>query len=314
MGKLKINLKLGEYQIELEGEENSVKEVFNDIRENGLGRAAVSPPIMKSERTVELIEELPIDSYYNDTLEEIDDCEELYTPKLDFVKLHLKDILIKGLTNSEYEMALITGVSLLSQSKITFTSVEILNMYKELKIYNNNRSKNIKRNLNKLITKSLIRSYNDEEYVPSDEGIELCEKIMTRTSSEIKVKTNVSKKTTKKSEKKNKKVNKYELIKFDLNSEKRRELQQLYNSPEVSSNKDRILLAMHLFKDIVPDGLYSYNHVFSIFKTVGEKIPKNLNQIIINLKNDSYLFKNGIMYELSHVGEDYIQDNILGES
>jgi hypothetical protein len=112
--------------------------------------------------------------------------------------LQLKDVLIKGLTNSEPEILLILNFIISNFGTQTFTRQMILDTYRDQKIFTDQRRKSLTLNINSLIKKLLITSITDEEFSLTEKGIENAQNILNGNSTSKKRKPTLKKpKTTK---------------------------------------------------------------------------------------------------------------------
>lgn len=105
--------------------------------------------------------------------------------------LKLKDIVIKGITNSEGELLLIMCFYNSNFGQGTFTRQSLNDSYKENGIDSENRRKNLTQNINSLIKKSYIATVNDEELSVTPNGIENSTLILSGSSTTKKRKTRI---------------------------------------------------------------------------------------------------------------------------
>ena len=114
--------------------------------------------------------------------------------------LKLKDIVIKGMTNSDPELLLIMCFYNSNFGQGTFTRQSLLDSYKENGIYSENRRRNLTQNINSLIKKSFIASVNDDELSVTTFGIESSNSILSGSSTSKKRKPRIKKVKQNKSE------------------------------------------------------------------------------------------------------------------
>jgi len=107
--------------------------------------------------------------------------------------LKLKDIVIKGMTNSEPELLLIICFYNSNFGQGTFTRQSLLDAYKENGIFSENRKKNLTVTINSLIKKSFIATVNDEELSVTTNGIENSNIILSGSSISKKRKPRIKK-------------------------------------------------------------------------------------------------------------------------
>lgn len=114
--------------------------------------------------------------------------------------LKLKDIVIKGMTNTDPELLLIICFYNSNFGLGTFTRQSLLDTYRENGILSDNRRRNLTQNLNSLIKKSYIATVNDEELSVTNEGIENSNLILSGTSTSKKRKPRIKKTKNNKNE------------------------------------------------------------------------------------------------------------------
>jgi len=166
--ELKIKIVIGEISIHIEGPANDVKEQFNLIKEQGLGKIVAGEDFTSVIAT-------PSQSKTTSTKVT---SKKKATPKAEAVSL--RDIVMKGTPKNEKEWILIYGYISGNSGSKEFTRDELHNQYDESKRRTDSRIANLSNNLKSLVKAGDLRFINDNDIVLTASGKTKAEEIIRR--------------------------------------------------------------------------------------------------------------------------------------
>lgn len=283
MGNLRIKLKYKSFEIELEGDKDTVQSEFKDIKENGLGNIIMGVDMSETTYLVEPNEDLPKQIAQAET---IDFTEGNYPS--------LKDILMNQLPSSESEWILVYAFYGTDFGDKTFTTKTVLDAYESTKRKTIQRHKNMSGNIKKLFNKGFFSALNDEEFIMTSDGKHQAKEIITRSHS-ITVKQNKpNSKTTNKKESNGKKTksstSKFEVLKdLNLRPTDRISLLDYVEQFNFSSNPDRIIIIINYLKEILKIDKVSIDHIYTAFFILKCRIPASFYQVVVKTKGRNNL-------------------------
>ncbi len=317
MGNLRIKLKYKSFEIELEGEEATVKAEFKDIKQNGLGNVVNGVDMSEQNYVIE-----PIPRQIENTHTNID---EIISNTTSAEIPSLKNVIMKQLPSSETEWILVYAFYSSDSGNNPFTSKNILEYYETTKRKTDSRHKNMSKNIKALFVKGYFSALNDDEYILTDNGKREATEILARKHSTPTPQTKpASKKAVKKSKneledssaksaKKTRSTNKFEVLK-DVNFRPSGNISLLdfVKSYEIKSHADRIVVIIQYLNEILGIKTVTGNHLYSGFWELKCKIPTAFYQIITNTKTrDKFLdFTKITDIKLSIQGQNHVRFDI----
>jgi hypothetical protein len=284
MGNLRIKLKYKSFEIELEGDKETVQSEFKDIKENGLGNIVMGVDMSETTYLVEPNGDFPKQIAQAETIDHIES---------DYPSL--KDILMKQLPSSESEWILVYAFYGTDFGNKPFTNKTILEAYESTKRKTTQRHKNMSGNIKKQFNKGYFSALNDEEYIMTSDGKHQAKEIITRShSTPIKQKKPNSKTTNKKESngKKSKKstTSKFEVLKdLNLRPTDKISLLDYIKDFDVNSNSDKIIVIINYLKEILKLEKISIDHLYTAFFVLKYRIPASFYQVVVNTKSRSSL-------------------------
>lgn len=102
----------------------------------------------------------------------------------------------------------------------------------------------------------------------------------------------------------------YEFLKTLLNPEAGRALIELYEQKKPKGQKEETLVLMKGLKDALGKDTFSYNELFTAFRTVKATVPKSLKGVISNLRIDTHVVGTGDELTLHYTGEDFVDKKL----
>ena len=170
MADFKFKVSIGNANIELEGDSELVKNFFNELRVNGLGKLSDFNVINTTrEKTV-------ISSDFQNIVN-TDNIETNSTNQDDNYPT-LNDIVLSNKIKTETNWILLYTLYATEFGKKSVAKKEISNMYKTTNRYTTARSKNFATNIKKLVTDKLISAINDNDFIITDKGKEEARKLL----------------------------------------------------------------------------------------------------------------------------------------
>lgn len=161
----KLRIMLGNSEIDMEGEENSVKELFNDLRSNGLGEISkIDINNLKTGNSDKLD-----NNSSNATIESrVTDIEKKTVDSLPA----LENIMMKDNITTEKDWILVCALYCSKSGQTTFTGKALRNKYLiDAKRDTRTRQKNYRANLKKLVKEKDIVVVNKDLFRIEKDGI-----------------------------------------------------------------------------------------------------------------------------------------------
>lgn len=286
MADFKLKIVLGEATIELEGEGQLVKEIFNDLKSNGLGVLTTNK------------------KFGNRGITSIDTCVNNEI-KNDFVQTENPYPLIQDVIMADYAQNGQEKLLVFAFYSSDYGSRPIT--HEEIKQFGKDNNCPITNNFNyyykALIKDKYLKSCNSESCMVTQKGKEFA----------IKIINNENEVAEKKKTKIQKPVIKYDLVELHFNDKEKRTLLELFQQHQNLSNIDKILLATNFYKDNKDDKIVNKDIIFTILKNANVSTSFSIKDALSNAKKKNYFFsgQNKGEYELSHIGEEYVENNLL---
>lgn len=272
METLKVKFKLNGLEFELEGNEDTVKEELNIFKE-----FVMSSLINKL--TPGGVPGKPI-QIGSGNIDESLGGQQQYPP--------LKEIVMKDLPKSEVEWISVYSFYASSFGSVPFKESDIKDLYESSKRRNDSRMKNFSGNFSKVLSNGFIKVLNDEEYITVQKGNDEAIRIIngtsdTTTSQDIEGR---SPGKGKKSKSKSSPKNPLSLVNtLNLNPPEGKSLKTFFG--EFSSKtflEKNLLFVYYVERELKIDNI-GQNHIYTCYKNVGEKVPGNLYQSLVDTKN-----------------------------
>ncbi len=169
MADFKFKVSIGSANIELEGDSELVKDFFNELRVNGLGKLSEFNFMNATKETVIVPNcQSAISS----------DNIETNNANVDDNYPTLNDIVLSNKIKTESNWILIYTLYATDFGKKAVAKKEISSMYKTTNRQTSARSKNFATNIKKLVTDKLISSINDNDFIITEKGKEEANKLL----------------------------------------------------------------------------------------------------------------------------------------
>ncbi len=165
-GNLRIKVSIGGFEIELEGESETVVRQFEDIKRNGLGRIPFAASFLSPWETEE--------SSTNTSIK--------FEPTTPLVTEYesLNNVVLKQLPGSETEWVLIYAFYASDFGKKKFTRDHILDKYDESTRTSTSNRSNLSNNIKTLIRNNLLAAHSATEFIITASGIDMSKRIIDR--------------------------------------------------------------------------------------------------------------------------------------
>jgi hypothetical protein len=179
MKELKIKVKLGQFEVELAGDSDDVKEILKGLKEEGFGNLLGNSVIM--DQAIIIPEE---------------ESKQLGTSQTTFDNAtgnfaSLREIVIKQLPKTEVEWVLVYAFYVVHE-KESFSKQDVQEMYEKSNRWSKSNKANFTYNFNQGFKKGYFTTLNDTENLLTDVGTSLAKEILLRTEGTAK-KTSPSK-------------------------------------------------------------------------------------------------------------------------
>jgi|GEM_PF-1019911 len=304
MSELKIKVTWDGMAIELEGETESVKEIFNSLKESGMGnmgqcgKKAVdvstnnTETIRENENTVVIGEE---------------DFEEMGQPEIPT----LSNVVLAGGPRTESEWILIYAFYISEQGAKLFSRDDLRQCYKDTNRYTATRSKNFSSNIKILISEKLISAVNQTDFRIERKGIELalgiiCGEIEGKSLKVTKKKTSKFKSST---------TDTYSLVELNLSQDERNMLAEFYTTHAPANNQDKTVVIAKWLKDTKGIVDVDKDIIFTVLRSLGESTSFDIAKALHNAKNlkSYYVLTDTGKFKITHIGEDHVDRDMVGK-
>lgn len=284
---LKMKFKLHQMEFELEGNQEVVKEQFENfksfITKDLLPKINVQtiqqPPIIEENKVKQLTE-----------VQDITILEDTDIPEL-------KEVAMLDLAKTETDWVLLYAFYSTSFGKGTFTIEDIKNSYVQTRRTKKSYQANLSNNMKSLLSKRFIKVHNDTEYLIRPDGVKYAFEILkgnssnkttnkiskaSKTSSNVKV--NTTKSNTSKKSSSNGKA--FTLDRnLNLRPEGKESLKEFASKYQTESTSKQIVVIIYYLKEILGLSGVNGDHIHTGLDELNVRIPKSLYQIIVNTKN-----------------------------
>jgi hypothetical protein len=276
MENLKIRFELNGLKFEIDGDEKVVRDEFKEFKE--FTQSLVEKINLTNDQSLKQNQQL---------LDNVNQMEE--NPINNDFPL-LKDIILQNLPQSEFEWIVIYAFYNSGFGTKEFTRESLQEKYKETGRYSSNRSKKFAENFKALVSKRLIKSKNENEYILLEEGKRQAIEILTREKKAYTAKKNPSIIKPEGHEKRN--VHKsvpasYILKDLDLRPDGKESLRDFAKKYVIESAEELYLVVVYYLKSILQLEKVTVNHILTSIDDLDKKIPSHLKQVLINMRNGS---------------------------
>ena len=287
--KLKMKFKLHQLEFELEGDQDIVKEQFENFKSFITGDLLPIINVEKpnpSEPPKLASEEIP---------RQITPAEDIsHTEIIDIPTL--KDIKLRDLAKTEKDWMIVYSFLAADGGNNTFTRADIINLYKESGRYSDKIANGLSQYLKTLAKSDIIKATSDTEFIILDEGKAKANQIFqgnsqSKTNKSTAKSSKSSAKKTSKPTKKTSGTKKFEFTldkSLNLRPDGKESLKDFASKNDIKSTPKQIILIIHYLKNILGEEQVSGNQIYTGLDSLGVRIPGSLKQIIINTKGRGY--------------------------
>ena len=297
METFKLKFSLGDAQIELEGNENMVQTIFQELRDKGLGALH---PVIKTDKPASSNNNPAAGNIPSGAAPAPDDADSPPTFKLST----LENIVLKGGPKTEVEWLLIYALYCSNQGASFFTREDLRSKYDETNRFTETRGKNFASNIKSLVSNGYISAINSNDFRIEPTGILKAKSILQGTTpskgDKPKGKTTSSKKAPAS----------YNLLELNLSEDNRQVFKTFWDSHNHTSPIDKAVLVAYWLKTEKSINDFSVNHLFTMLRTIGEAANFDLASSISNAKKQKSFFVAGTKrgtYAINHIGEDRVK-------
>ena len=302
MSEFTLKIQVGDASIDIQGETDAVKDLFREIRDNGLG----SISILKRQVNVT---QLPQDiNYFNnstpqitDTVETVNVCEEDEVPD-EYKYPHIHEVAAKKLPENEEEWVLIYAFYASGFAKNTVSKDEIKAYYRESNRVNGQRYKDFDGNIKKLVQTNMLKVVSSDVFKISDSCKIKAVEILNREAKPVKVVSNGN----------SKKVILPKFCELNISETDKDTIKDTYKKINPKTNMDKIFLVTYLAKQLCNIDEVDTDSIFTLLDIVVEKKDIAIESTIKNMKNRNYnLLQDGSTkgkYILSSKSERYFRE------
>lgn len=298
MSELKIKVTIDGMSVELEGEAESVKEIFTSLKESGMGylselkRKVIPAP-------VELIKEASAEYLVSsdDSIGEETGDNEIPS---------LTNVVLSGGPRTESEWMLIYAFYKSEQGTKFFSKDDLRQCYRDTNRYTNTRNKNFSSNIKILISEKLISAVNENDFRIEKKGIELATKIICGKIEEKGGKKRTSKAKTNTTET-------YTLVELKLSQDERNAFDAFYKTHAPANNQDKTVVIAKWLKDVKGIEEVDKDTIFTALRTLGESTSFDIGKALHNAKNTKsyYILTDAGKFKINHIGEDHVDRDML---
>ena len=306
MAELKIKLKYHSFEIEMEGEEQTVIEQLENIKQGTLGN--LTEDIGKAESYIKMNEnklvELRTNTHIPVEIANSSDSNSDSYPTL-------KTLAIKNVCSGEPDWILLYAFYASEFGTKEFNKSEINKFYETSNRKTAQRIKNLSQNFNSLIKKDYLESMNENEYVITSEGLIEIKNIMAGKKNIAIPKKKTGKTGNSKTTKKSTSTVKFNFkIVRDLNLKPKNKISLIdfISQYDLTSFPEKILAIVYYLKKELEIEKVSSDCIFTGLNELKERIPPSLKQIIINTKGKAWIdYKDYDDIDIGIHGTNYIE-------
>lgn len=287
-GKLKMRFKLHQLEFEIEGNQETVKEQFDNFK------SFITNDLLPKINVATLQTSGSIQDEQTKLLNAPTDITDTVATQVDEVPA-LKQVILLDLPKSETDWILIYACYATSFGQETFTEDIIKASYEQSGRSNRSRLANLSNNIKSLLNKQLIKVHNDSEYLIKPEGIKYAYEILNENSSSRTSAKKANKSGGTKSEKKAstngqaRKGTSSNSLKLDrqlnLRPEDKESLRDFAAKYQIDSTPKQILVIVYYLKEVLGLTNVNSNHIYTGLDELNVRIPDTLDIIISNTKN-----------------------------
>lgn len=301
MSELKIKVTWDGMAIELEGETESVKEIFNSLKDSGMGcmggnsRKTVSTA-MNDVKSV--VDEGTMDSDVDSSV----GGESVEIPSL-------QNVVLAGGPRKESEWMLIYAFYSSERGSKLFTKDDLRQGYRDTNRATSARSKNFATNLKILTSNKLISAVNQNDFRIEKKGIELATKIVCGEVAEKGGKGGKKKSSKSKSSV----TETHNLVELNLSQDERDSFGEFYAEHTPTNNQDKTVVVAKWLKDIKKIEEVDKDIIFTSLRTLGESASFDIGKALHNAKNSKsyYVLTDAGKFKITHIGEDHVDRDMV---
>lgn len=279
---LKLRFKLKELEFEIEGNEETVKQEFENFK------SFVTNDILPQLNSTENISSKKINAEEKPL--ELGEAQDVDSEEVKDYPI-LKEIVHKDLPKNEQEWILIYAFYASNFGAETFTRSDISDQYEISNRKTTNSVRHLSRDLKRILNKGYIKFINEDDYIIKPEGTSQIQLILEGKSNSKPAlsKNNVNgikdKKTKTTS---NTKGNIFKLDRnLNLRPEGKESLIDFADKFKMDSTSARILVIVYYLREILKLDNISLNYIYTGFDKLNIRVPKSLYQLISDTKNKS---------------------------
>lgn len=300
MSLLKIEVLSGSLELRLEGEPEMVSDLFNSIRDLGLGALHDEVSFRAAHETINQEKQVQIPKQHIDTIANADQNSETRSPDEQWPPF--ENIVLQGRPKNNQEWILVCLAYATSFGAKPTGNNEVKRYLQMTKRFNDSMKKNYARSIRSLASKNFIQALTNHEYIVSEPGLSKARQIVHRDQ----------KASAKQKKTAAQKLPKYKLLdNLIVEGAQKEEFRDAWKSSEHSSAMDTAVFIAGWLKRNLNIHEVSVNHIFTMLRIVGENASFNILSALKNGKNQHNYFSNGSesnSFALTHVGEDRYTD------
>ncbi|WP_422004915.1 hypothetical protein [Roseivirga pacifica] len=283
-----MKFKLHQLEFELEGDQDVVKEQFENFKSFITGDLLPKINVEESTTTPQSLE--PNRTKQIGQAEEVEHVDITDAPSL-------KQIKLRDLAKTEIDWMVVYSFMASEGGNKTFTRSDIVELYKESDRYSNKAAKGLSQYIKSLSKALYIKATSDTEFIILEEGIKRAQQIFegksNSKSSVTKRSAQSEKSTPTESKKKSKSIGsqKFEFSldkKLNLRPDGKESLKEFSDKYEMDSTPKQITVIVYYLKNILEINSVNGDHIYTGLDELGVRVPKSLKQIIINTKGRQY--------------------------
>jgi hypothetical protein len=286
--KLKMKFKLHQLEFEIEGNQDVVKEQFENFKSFITGD--LLPKINIEEPRQQAIAQ----QVENMVSKQIPQAEEIELVEIAETEIpSLKDIKLRDLAKTEADWMIVYCYFASKGGNKTFTRSDIVQLYKDSGRYTDKITNGLAQYFKNSSKKGLIKATSDTDFIILEKGKVAANQIFKGNSKSKSFKPKNATKNDSSDNKKSSATNskKFEYCldkKLNLRPDGKESLKDFSDKYELDSTPKQILVIVYYLKEILGIETISGNHIYTGLDELGGRVPQSLKQIIINTKGRNY--------------------------
>lgn len=298
MSNFKLKIVIGDAQIELEGDGELVHAIFQEVKDNGLGKLIPVQPKSQSDTQAGADSSTPP---FSETGEGGDMENSADKQKIDLPSI--QNVVLQCTPKKESEWVLIYALYASNCGQKLFTRDDLRSKYEETNRVTASHNAHFGENIKSLVSSKYISAVNESDFRIERAGIDEALRIIAGNSS-----NGAEKKST---PSRKRPPSQYKMVELSLSDQDKKSFREYWASHTHVATMDKAVLIAYWLKSVKGIEAFTADLFFTMLRTAGESVNFKLEAAISNAKIKKSFFTSGQgkgTYVLYHLGEDRVKE------